>query len=60
MLIFDKIYFPGVWVPQTEVDERTVNDEIERIIKNHREKRKGKISNDIYQILGLMKFAKYA
>jgi len=49
-----------VWVPQTEVDERAVNDEIGRIIKNHREKRKGKISNDIYQILGLMKFAKYA
>lgn len=59
-LIFDKIYFPGVWVPQAEVDERTVNDEIERIIKNHREKRKGKISNDTCQVLGLMKFAKYA
>jgi len=59
-LIFDRIYFPGVWVPQTEVDERAINDEVERIIKNHREKRKGKISNDTCQVLGLMKFAKYA
>lgn len=59
-LIFDKIYFPGIWVPPKDVDAKAIDEEIKRITTYYREERKSRIDNNTLQFLGLMRFAKHA
>ena len=55
-LVFDKIYFPGVWIPNRPIDTKAVQAEIDRILKISKEKKSRIHMNDTLQMLGLMSF----
>jgi hypothetical protein len=55
-LVFDKIYFPGVWIPNKPIDTKAVKVEIERILGLMKTKRGRIHDNDNIQMLGLMNF----
>lgn len=55
-LVFDKIYFPGVWIPNRPVDEKAIKTEIDRILKVCKGKKSRIHTNDTLQMLGLMSF----
>src|SRR3989304_5545011 len=55
-LVFDKIHFPGTWLPKHVVDERAIWEEIRRIQSYYAQR--DRISNDSILLLGLMAFVK--
>jgi len=55
-LVFDKVYFPGVWIPNKPVDREAVQTEIDRIINVLKEKKPLRHTYDTQQMLGLMSF----
>jgi hypothetical protein len=55
-LVFDKIYFPGVWIPNRPIDTKGVQAEIDRILGLMKSKPQRIDTNDNIQMLGLMSF----
>jgi len=60
-LIFDKVYFPGVWIPNKNIDEKSVAEEANRIQQLLINERKSfRHLNDNIRMIGLMNFIKHA